>query len=38
MRAVLDLKQAFALPPHSNLVAVSNMDVFKGLIFHLNTF
>lgn len=38
MTAVLDLKQAFALPHHGNLAAVSNMDVFKGLVFHLSAF
>lgn len=38
MRAVADLKQAFALPPPGNLVAVSNLSVFRGFVIHLNAF
>lgn len=36
--AVADLKQAFALPPPGNLVAVSNLSVFRGFMIHLNAF
>lgn len=36
--AVADLKQAFALPPPGNLIAVSNLNVFREFVIHLNAF